>query len=204
MTTTEQAVEKFNEGKAALLGENGQPRFVPEEHGRQMATLQATLQSVVDSDVATAESAIASLQAKIVAIEARSPLDALSQPEVQRANERVQFVKEDLSALPLDALAGRLKTMLAGGDKADLFLFVRYLPARIEAENKRPGQSEPIRAMLRELIALHRQAGEVLTPSGEAEVKKLRGDIEAAQLRRARALTAARDATQQRRRVVTL
>lgn len=203
MSTVEQAVAKFNEGKAALLGSNGQPRFVPDEHGRQMAALQATLQSAVDSEVTTAESAIQTTQAKIVAIQARSPLDALSQAELQRANERAQFVKEDLSSMPLDALAGRLKTMLAGEDKADLFLFVRYLPSRIEAENK-TARSEPIRAMLRELIALHRQAGEVLTPSGEAEVKKLRADIEAAQLRRARALTAARDATQQRRRLVTL
>lgn len=204
MPTVEQAVTKFNEGKAGLLGENGQSRFVPDEHERRLATLQAELKSVVDSEVATAESGIASLQARIEAIKSRSPLDALDPADLQRANDRAQFVREDLSSMPLAALAGRLKTMLADGkDKADLFLFVRYLPARLESENK-TARTEPIRAALRELAALHRQAGETLNPSGEAEIKKLRADIEAAQLRRFHALTAARDATESRRPLVRL
>jgi hypothetical protein len=196
--TIEQAVEKFNQGQVALLGENGQPRFVPDEHQRQVAALQAELQSVVDAEVTTAESTIKDLQAKITAIQARSSLDALSQAELQRANDRAQFVREDLAGMPLDTLANRLKTMLVQGDKSDLFLCARYLPARLETEGKKPS-SPANQAAIRELVALLRQAGEKLNPSGEAEIAKLRKGIEEAQFKMAHARRTFEDMTGARR-----
>jgi hypothetical protein len=199
----DQAVENFQVQSARLLNEAGQPIHVPDEHANRLAGLQAGLQTVVDSTVREAEAEIARLQGDIATISARSPIDGLSPAELQAANNRRQFVQEDITAGAIGDLAGRLRSLLAQGDKADLFLFARYLPGRLETEGKRPGG--PVQqAHIRDLWGLLRLANETLNPAQDEKLRGIRGQIEGHQRRVARARKAVLDAQPQRRRPVRL
>lgn len=84
-----------------------------------------------------------------------------------------------------------------------MFLYARYLPARLELENGQR-KTEPQRIALVELGQLVREAQQKLNPSQEAEIKKLHDQIDVAQIERGRASRAVMDKLQPRRAAVRL
>lgn len=189
----ENAIEQFQTEKAKLFGTDGKPLHIEAEHKRRLDALQTDLQSTVDSITSAADTRIADAQAKVTTLEAKSPMDALSAGELERANSLRTFVHEDITTAPIADLVIRLKSILATGqDKPSLFLFARYLPARLELEGEKP-KSEPQRIALFELGQLLRQAQEKLNPNQQEAIKKLKAEIESAQLEAARARRAMLD-----------
>lgn len=201
MPDIETEVSNFLAEKAKLFNGNSQPIHVPEEHTQRLATLQAGLQSTLDQITGPLDAQITAIRSQITALEGKNTLDQLTPAELETANARREFLKEDISLVSLADLSSRLKALVADGkDKAGLFLYARYLPARLDAENGKP-QTPAHRQALGELWQLQRAAQQKLNPSQEAEINKLRSQIEEAQLKRARASRLVMDVTTHRTKV---
>lgn len=202
MSDIETITTEYQTSLAALKGADGQPIYAPAEQERRQSELKAGLESKVGSIVEGAGAEIQTLQSQLRAAEQPvAPLDNLSAEELQSATARQSFVKEDIAGLGLEELGKRLQVLLEGKDRASLFLYVRYLPARLKA-------LKPFEANRPEALALARLAREaearLTTPADHAKVAKLKQKIEDLQRRQGAARKALQEATGPARRRIVL
>jgi len=153
------AVAAYNRQRGRLY-DGDQPIYT--DHAEREAAALAPLDAMVARAEELADTAIRDAEAAIDAEENSDPADHLSPAELERANARAAFVKEDADLLPLPALLGRLKTALAGDDKATLFLFTRYVGQRADRETQagRAAGNGPAATALHALQTVLREAGE--------------------------------------------
>ena len=93
----------------------------------------------VDRAVALADRVTAEVEAARLA-PFSDPTSQLSAADLQDANARAQFIKEDCQTMPLDALVERLRAVHASGNKASIWLHDRYAKSRWRAESDKVPQ----------------------------------------------------------------
>jgi hypothetical protein len=124
---------EYQTGLAQLFDQAGAPIYAPAEQERRQQQLKAALESKITRIVEAAQGEIDTLQSELKVTAAPvQPLDNLTEAELNRANARREFVKEDISSLSLRELSTRLAALLEGNDKATLFLYGRYLSDRLK------------------------------------------------------------------------
>jgi hypothetical protein len=117
-----------------------------EEHAERVEGLLEEFDRTRERVLATAKRAVEEAN-RILALEHRDPTNALSARELEEANAKREFVKEDCETMPLPDLADRAKAALTAGDKARIFLYAlrpRASPARERTPRAR-GEYRPER-----------------------------------------------------------
>jgi hypothetical protein len=138
---------QFQADQASLLDPNTHlPLYVPEQHQQRLNEFRDNLRAGVERIAAAADEQIGEIQQTINTMVPPNPLDRLSSTELEVANARRVFVEEDISNAPLRDLHRRLSVLVQNEDRANLFLFTRYLPARLQKE--RSGATTEIRTLL--------------------------------------------------------
>ena len=135
------AIEKYNADRAALYAHDGKtPINGPAIHDRELAKLTESLQWATDKAVALADKVTAEVEAQRLA-PFTDPTGQLSAADLQDANARAQFIKEDCETLPLDDLAQRLRAVHQSGNRASVFLHDRYAKRRWQVESDKVPQA---------------------------------------------------------------
>lgn len=135
------AIEAYNVGKTALFAHDGRtPIAAPTVHEEKLTRLLTPVEAAVQRAVEAADTVIADVEARRLAPFA-DPTAALSPAELDDANRRAAFVKEDcVSSLPLPELVERLRAVEAGGVKSSIWLHHRYARQRWELESSKTPQ----------------------------------------------------------------
>jgi hypothetical protein len=172
-TTAEEvtvALDKFERGKSALFRPDGTMKYSEAEHNELLIGLTERLHGVAERHHDAAEAEVALVQ-RLQEAEHDDPTMHLTPAELQLANARSQFVREDAMGLPLPQLLTRLRGIAAasGGkpDKTQAFLWSRYAHQRLESEAETAqAAGKPLQPAQREQL-----------DSIDAEVSKLRAVI---------------------------
>ena len=134
------AVEKYQTDRAALFAFDGKtPINPPDVHQRQLDKAIESVQWATDKAVAVAAQVAAEVESQRLAPHA-DPTGSLSAAELQDANLRAQWIREDCETLPLADLVERLRAVHASGSKSSTWLHDRYAKARWKVESDKTPQ----------------------------------------------------------------
>ena len=156
------AIEAHANAKALLFAHDGKtPINAPAVHDRELAKLLAPVETAVERAIEVADGVIAETEALRLAPHA-DPTMALSAADLDDANRRAQWIKEDVLSLPLADLVERLRAVHAGNSKASTWLHVRYAKQRWQLESDKTPQAPDLPQFgeqLRELGVIGPRAG---------------------------------------------
>jgi len=156
------AIEAYGVERARLYDFTGKtPINPPATHDKELAKLLAPVETAVERAIETADRVTAEVEAARLAPHA-DPTMALSSAELDDANRRAQWIREDCAALPLADLVERLRAVQAGNSKASTWLHVRYAKQRWQAESGKVPQAADLpqfSEQLRELGVIGPRAG---------------------------------------------
>ena len=120
----------------------------PGKHESELARLLVGLESSVEKAVAVADRVSAEVEAQRLAPYA-DPTSALSAADLQDANLRAPWVREDCETLPLGDLVERLRAVASSPSKSSQWLHWRYAKARWKVESDKTKQ-DPALSMFAE------------------------------------------------------
>jgi len=146
----ERAVATFQQGKAALLRPDGQPRYAEAEMTERAAALLAAFDQEAGWVRAQAEEAIPAAEAELAMLDGADPFDSLKPEEQARSAARCEFVREDAELLRPDQLVTQARAALASNDRGLLFLLDRYIGQRIDRDGAR--RDPALTAVHREIV----------------------------------------------------
>ena len=135
----QKSLDIYGKNQATLYTFDGKKINAPSIHEREAARLFEPVQDAVDRAVALADRVTAEVEAARLA-PFSDPTSQLSAADLQDANARAQFIKEDCQTMPLDALVERLRAVHASGNKASTWLHDRYAKSRWRAESDKVPQ----------------------------------------------------------------
>ncbi len=135
----QKSLDVYATNQATLYTFNGAPIHSPELQARELARLVQPVETAVDKAVAVADKVTAEVEAQRLA-PFSDPTSALSAAELQDANLRAPWVREDCESLPLPDLVERLRAVHASGSKSSIFVHDRYARARWKVESDKTPQ----------------------------------------------------------------
>ena len=166
------SIEKYQTDRAALYAHDGKtPINGPAVHERELTKLAESVQWATDKAVAVADKVTADVESQRLAPHA-DPTGSLSAAELQDANLRAPWVKEDCESLPLGDLAERLRAVAAGGSASSQWLHWRYAKQRWTRESDKTPQ-DPALSMFAETL---RALGIVGPAAGLSEAAQRRAE----------------------------
>lgn len=131
LTASQTALQKLEAGRAKLLNNDGSRIYSDAEHEIRATQLLEEFNTEVEALVTQAEQRASSVEAAAANLQA-DPTAHLKPEELQAANLRAEFVREEAASLPLPQLLTRCQEAIAAGDKAGLFLWSRYAGQRLD------------------------------------------------------------------------
>lgn len=132
----EYTISQANADLRNLRDENGKPRHVPAEMDKRRAQINASIAEAIaefEAPLVEAQAAIQKELAELKPFDANSVLTELSADELGRANALRTFIAEDVKSLPAAQLGAAIEAAIAKNDRPTLVLYLRELPARVEA-----------------------------------------------------------------------
>ena len=134
------AVEKYNGDRLALFAHDGKtPIDPPATFAAKQAKLLESVEWAVERAATLADKVTQETESQRLAPHA-DPTGSLSAAELQDANLRAPWVKEDCESLPLPDLVERLRAVHASGSKSSTWLHDRYAKARWKVESDKTPQ----------------------------------------------------------------
>jgi len=146
----DRAVATFQQGKAALLRSDGEPRYAAAETAERQAALLADFDREGAWVKAQTDAAIPAAEAELAKLAGADPFDSLKTAEQERASLRREFVKEDAELLRPDQLVTQARAALAGNDCGQLYLLDRYVGMRLDRDGDR--RDSALSAVHREIV----------------------------------------------------
>jgi hypothetical protein len=173
----ERGVQRVERERKQLARSGGSPIYAPPEHrDRERAILEAAaaeFASVAERILETAASGRAQAEAELAKLEGDDGWERLSAEQRERAALRREFVREDVDLLPPHELPKRIRAALASNDKAEVWLYARYLGMRTDRDQQ-AGRRTPD-----ELLTLNRELqAAVADPKLEEKKQRLLRKIE--------------------------
>lgn len=154
MARIDRAARQFTTDSARLLRPDGSRLYSDDEHAQRVAGLLAAFDQVGAEVTATAQAGITDAERELARLAGATPIDRLSAAELERANLRATFIREDAESLPPEQLVPRLRAALAGGDRVELTLWHRYAAKRLDqTPPNRRGELQPEVRALEERLA---------------------------------------------------
>ena len=140
------AVEKYQTDRAALFAHDGKtPIDPPATFAAKQAKLLESVEWAVERAATLADKVTQETESQRLAPHA-DPTGQLSPAELQDANARAVWVREDCESLPLGDLVERLKAVAAGGSKSSQWLHWRYAKQRWTRESAKSPQDPALSA----------------------------------------------------------
>ena len=134
------AIEKYNNDRLALFAHDGKtPIDPPATFAMKQAKLLESVEWAVERATTLSDKVTAEVEAARLAPHA-DPTGSLSAAELQDANLRAQWIREDCETLPLGDLVERLRAVHASGSKSSTWLHDRYAKARWKVESDKTPQ----------------------------------------------------------------
>ena len=124
------ALQGLEAEKKRLLNNDGTRVYSDAEHAAREAKLLEDFNAKIAELVTQVEQRAADVTAAAANLQA-DPTAQLQADELQAANLRSQFVREEAASLPLPQLLTRCQEALNASDKAGLFLWSRYVEQRV-------------------------------------------------------------------------
>jgi hypothetical protein len=178
----DEAAQRRQQQEAELYRADGSKVYGEQEHRERMAAIRAEHAAAFDRIDADVARKVQEAEEELLVAENADPADALTTPELERANAKSAFVADDVERLPLDALEKRCRAALAGGDRPTMFLLAHHASRRVgepDATSDGPG-AEEVREAVAELRAK-------LDPDQERRLADARDALEEAQALREQA-----------------
>ena len=144
----QRSLDVFATNQATLYTHDGHKINPPGVHESELARLLVGVEASVEKAVAVADRVSAEVEAQRLAPYA-DPTSALSAADLQDANLRAPWVREDCETLPLGDLVERLRAVHASGSKSSTWLHWRYAKARWAKESAKQ-QQDPALSMFAE------------------------------------------------------
>jgi hypothetical protein len=116
------AQQTFEEERARLY-RDGKKLFSDDEHDEREGALRTERNRVARDTEKEVERSATQAHKELVTLENKNPSRLLSTEELQSASARREFVNDDVTALSETGLVSRLGSVLAGGDRASMYLF---------------------------------------------------------------------------------
>ena len=184
------AVEKYNLDRAGLFAHDGKtPIDPPATFAAKQAKLLESVEWAVERATALSDKVTQETESQRLA-PFSDPTSALSAADLQDANARAVWVREDCETLPLPDLAERLRAVASSPSKSSRWLHWRYSKARLDREFAKSSQDPALAAF----AATCRELGVVGEKSGLSSEAVKRQEAAAALKRWAgRELSIARD-----------
>lgn len=146
-----EANKKLDAARAKLYRPDGSPRYSPAEEAEKLAAMNAEYRAELDAIEADVIHEEEERQNRSRAARASSPIDAMTNAELERANALRPFIEEDVNAIGVSELADRVAA--SKDDRVKAFLYHRYAEPRLRRE------LEGDRHTVRENVALNRLSG---------------------------------------------
>ena len=156
------SIEKYNADRAGLLASDGRtPIYPPDVHTAKVAKLLESVEWAVERATTLSDKVTADIEAQRLQ-PFSDPTSALSAADLQDANLRAPWVKEDCESLPLGDLVERLRAVHASGSKSSIWLHDRYAKRRWKVESDKTPQDAALSmfaAVARDLGVFGERAG---------------------------------------------
>lgn len=133
----DRAVEAAESEKAKLHKRDGSRIYSDTEHAGRLQQIDDEFTRVVDEVAEELDTVAEEKEADLNQYRYGDPTDALVGPQLENANAKRIFVKEDCETLPLTELARRLRGVLEGGKKESIWLHARYARMRVNDIDRR-------------------------------------------------------------------
>lgn len=128
----DQAAKRHEERRADLLRADGGKAYSDEEHDERAGALQRELNATLDRLGPEIEKRIETAAEAVHQLEHRDPSGALTTEELERANARSAFIKDEVNGLSTDALAERMRAVAASGDRSAAFLYAHHARMKMQ------------------------------------------------------------------------
>lgn len=163
---------EYESGYARLFRDAERRRrlYSDAEHEERVLALQRQRSRELDTVIEEVRQAVAEAEREAAVLENGDPTAFLSAEELATAGVKREFVGDDVWSAPEEQLAGKLRTVLAEGNRSSTFLYWRAALGRYDAL----GQPQDLREVLSEM----RDA--VAGPERLAGVERARATIEEA------------------------
>jgi hypothetical protein len=131
--------------REALYRPDGSKRYGEDEHAERQGTIAESYREALVGVADEAEREAKAAESELAALEHGDPPDLLRADELERAGAKRIFVSEDVEGLRDKDLAGRLRAVLAGGDRASAFCYLQAAERRVRGMDVTPaGASEAL------------------------------------------------------------
>jgi hypothetical protein len=131
-TQAERAQAVYEEGKQSLFRPDGSKLYSDEVHEDELTKLAAERKTVVGGVEQEAREAADAARGEIERIESADLADALTEEELARANQKRAFALDAAETMGPEAFKKRLESVLAGGDRGNIFAY--WMAGRRKAE----------------------------------------------------------------------
>jgi hypothetical protein len=128
----DQAREHFEAPQADLYRPDGGKAYSDEEHDERAGALQRELNATLDRLGPEIEKRIETAAEAVHQLEHRDPSGALTTEELERANARSAFIKDEVNGLSTDALAERMRAVASSGDRPAAFLYAHHARMKMQ------------------------------------------------------------------------
>lgn len=119
----ERAGRKFEEGKQHLFQRGGSKLFAEDVHRRRLEELARERNAVLFEVEEECRQIRAGAAGVLERVQNADPAELLTDEELARANARRAFAIDAAETLPEEVLVERLRSVLAGGDRAVVFAY---------------------------------------------------------------------------------
>ena len=133
----ELAAEVAGAEKAKLTKEGGSRVYSDSEHVQRLAQIDGEFNRVADEVAEELDQLTEEAAAELYQHRHGDPTDDLVGPQLENANAKRIFVKEDCETLPLPDLSRRLRGVLEGGKRESIWLHARYAKMRVDNLDRR-------------------------------------------------------------------
>jgi hypothetical protein len=127
----DRAVEAAESEKAKLLKRDGTRIYSDTEHDGRLRQIDDKFNRITNEVAEELDTIAEEKEAELVQYRYGDPTDALVGPQLENANAKRIFVKEDCETLPMPDLGRRLRGVLEGGKKESIWLHARYAKMRL-------------------------------------------------------------------------
>jgi hypothetical protein len=175
----DRAAERLEEGLAALYRPDGSTYYSAEEHAEQEQALRREFHAALDAIEKDIEQRIEAAEEELLRLEHGDPSGALKPEELEQANARRAFIRDEAFGLDADALANRTRAVISSSDRPAMFLYAHHL--RVKANEAVSGSEED--RLRQGTLQLRELAGELertLDPEGAARRERAKAELEEA------------------------
>src|SRR5918994_911989 len=127
----DRAVEAAESEKAKLHKRDGSRIYSDTEHDGCLQQIDDEFNRVVAEVAEELDTIAEEKEAELNQYRYGDPTDALVGPQLENANAKRIFVKEDCETLAMPDLGRRLRGVLEGGNKESVWLHARYAKMRL-------------------------------------------------------------------------